>query len=186
MNTTIVPNEIRGDAVYGIKQYDYTVAGDRGKSYADALAAASFTESVAIENLATGFAEVVRQRKQKVEDLGLILSYLAQAAANLPVKDQSVNDSVVIPNAYWVNSTALGYGITLVFKAYTDQMTRGNIQKGQNDVQYALDIEDNNLQQDNVSLQSYVSKRDNAFSTAARIIKKASNTATSTIANITG
>lgn len=186
MNTTIVPNEIRGDAVYGIKQYDYTVNGTQGNSYAEALAAASFTESVAIEQLAGNYAEVVRQRKRKVEDLGEILSCLAQAVARLPVKDQSQSDAVSINNAAWVNGTALSYGITLVFNHNTDQMTRGNLQRGQNDVQYALDVEDNNLQQDNVSLQSYISKRDNAFSTAARVIKKASNTATSTISNISG
>ena len=35
-----------------------------------------------------------------------------------------------------------------------------------------------------VSLQSYLSKRDNAFSTAAKLVKKATNAAGSTIGNI--
>lgn len=184
MNATIVANEIPGDTVYGVKQYDYTVDGVSGQDYAAALSSAALKESVAIEEFANGFAEVVRQRERKVQDLGEILACLAQAAARLPVKDQSTNDAVSINNAAWVNGTALSYGITLVFKHNTDQMTRGSIQTGQNDVQYALDVEDNNLQQDSVTLQGLVTKRDNAFSTATKIIKKCFNSSSSTISNI--
>lgn len=184
MNQTIVPTEIPGGAVYGVKQYDYTVDGARGKDYAVALASAAFKESVAIEQFASSFAEVVRQRERKVSDLGEILACLAQAVARLPVKDQSQNDAVSINNAAWVNGTALGYGITLVFNYNTDQMTRGNLQRGQNDVQYALDVENNNLQQDSVTLQGLVSKRDNAFSTASKIISKCQKADKSTISNI--
>ncbi len=184
MNQTIVPTEIPGGAVYGVKQYDYTVDGARGKDYAVALASAAFKESVAIEQFASSFAEVVRQRERKVSDLGEILACLAQAVARLPVKDQSQSDAVSINNAAWVNGTALGYGITLVFNHNTDQMTRGNLQRGQNDVQYALDVENNNLQQDSVTLQGLVSKRDNAFSTASKIISKCQKSDKSTISNI--
>ena len=184
MDNMISANEIPGGAVYGVKQYDYTVDGDPGKDYSSALAAASFKESVAIENFAGSFAEVVRQRERKVEDLGEILAYLAKATAKLPVKDQSVNDSVTIDNAAWVNSTARKYGITLVFKENTADMTRGSIQTGQNDVQYALDVEDNNLQQDSITLQGLVSKRDNAFSTASKIISKSLKADSGTISNI--
>ena len=63
-------------------------------------------------------------------------------------------------------------------------MTRADIMKGQNEIQYAMDTEDNNLQQDTVTLQSLLSKRDSAFSTASRIVKKADNAASATIGNI--
>lgn len=180
----IVPKEIAGGAVYGVKQYEYTVDGTDGHAYAEALATAAFRESVAIEDVSQGYSVVVRERQRKVDELSEILSLLAKAQAKLPVKDQSTNDAVSIDNAAWVNATASKYGITLVFKENTDQMTRGSIQNGQNDVQYAIDVEDNNLQQDMVSLQSYISKRDNSYSTAAKIIKKAIRTASGTISNI--
>ena len=180
----IVPKEIAGGAVYGVKQYDYTVDGVSGQDYAAALTSAAFKEAVSIEGFASGFAEVVRQREKKISDLGEILASLAQAVASLPVKNQSQNDAVSIMNAGWVNGTALSYGITLVFNENTDKMTRGNLQRGQNDVQYALDVEDNNLQQDSVTLQGLVTKRDNAFSTAAKIIRKCFNAGSSTISNI--
>ena len=46
--------------------------------------------------------------------------------------------------------------------------------------------EDNNLQQDLIMLRSYITKRDNAYSTAARIIDKFNNAASNTIGNIGG
>ena len=53
--------------------------------------------------------------------------------------------------------------------------------KLQTDTQYALDKEDNYLQQDMVSLQSYFSKRDQALSMAASLVKKVNNTMSSGI-----
>jgi len=184
MSDLIKPSEIQGGSVYGVKQVQYTVDGVEGKDYIDALTAAAFRESVAIEETAAAFSAVVRQRHRKVDDLGTILSLLAVANANLKVKEQSQSDQATVNNAAWVNATASKYGITLVFVANTANMTRANIMRGQNDVQYALDVEDNNLQQDAVTLQSYISKRDNAYSTASKIVRKALNAAGSTIGNI--
>ena len=62
----------------------------------------------------------------------------------------------------------------------------GDVQKALTEVQYQIDKEDNLLQQDMVSMQSFVSKRDNAFSTASKIIRKTNNAASATIANIGG
>ena len=47
-----------------------------------------------------------------------------------------------------------------------------------------IDKEDNDLKQDMVSLNSYISKRDNSFSTATKLVKKGLNAASSTIGNI--
>jgi len=184
MANMIEAKEIAGGAVYGVPQMQYTVDGEEGRDYAAALAAAAFRESVAIEESAGAYAEIVRQRRRKLEDLGQVLAELAKAVAALPAKNQSVDDAVSIGNAHWVNETAKKYGVTLVFKENSDQMTRGNIQKGQNDVQYAVDLEDNALQQDMVSLQSAFSKRDNAFSTASKIVQKALKAASTAISNI--
>ena len=63
-------------------------------------------------------------------------------------------------------------------------MTRGNLQKAQTNVQYAIEREDNDIQQDIVTLQSFISKRDNAYSNASKVIRKANQAADSTINNI--
>ena len=185
MSDFLIQSEtIPGCSVYGVKQVQYTVDGVAGQDYIAALTAAAFKESVAMETAISGYAEVVRQRERKLDDLGQVLAYLNEAAAKLKVKDKTSDDTASVENASWVNETASKYGITLVFLLNTSVMTRKNIYNGQNSVQYAIDREDNDLKQDMVSLQSYLSKRDNAFSTAAKLVKKATNAAGSTIGNI--
>jgi hypothetical protein len=193
MSDLIQPQEIPGGAVYGVKQYEYTVDGVSGKDYSAALAVASFRQSVAIENSAAAYSEVVRQRERKVSDLGVVLSAIAQAIATMDPKSQDTGKrsswSAVI---YTASQTCARYGISLPLVAvkyeageYQAQVTYRDATKAQNDIQYALDKEDNNLQQDMVNLQSYISKRDNAYTNAAKIVRKADGTAAGTIRNIT-
>ena len=184
MSDLITATKIEGASVYGVAQMGYTVDGVSGKDYAAALAAAAFKEATAIETAVAGYAEVVRQRIRKLDDLGSVMAALNHAVADLKVKETESGDQASVPNGAWVNSTARKYGITLVFVENTANMTRANLYKGQNEVQYAMDREDNDLKQDTVSLNSFMSKRDNAFSTAAKLIKKANNAASSTIGNI--
>lgn len=185
MGNLITANTINGGAVYGVAQYEYTVDGAQGKDYIAALTAAAFKQSVAIEAAASSYVEVVRQRQRKVDDLGSILAELNKAVANLPPKNGKPDDAVSIDNSAWVNNTASSYGITLVFNHNTNQMTRGNLWKGQNNIQYALDTTNNDLQQDMVALQSLLSKRDNAYSAAAKLVRKADRTAANSIHNFT-
>ncbi len=175
---------IEGGAVYGVPQVSYTVDGATGKDFSAALAAATLRESTAIEATAASYSAVVKERARKVDELGQVMAYLAEAFARLSVKNPAPGDTATVNNGAWVNGTALKYGITLVFQANTANMTRANIMKGQNDIQYAIDTEGNNLQQDIVALQGLISKRDNAFSTASRIVQKADNSASSVIGNI--
>ncbi len=175
---------IEGGAVYGVPQVSYTVDGATGKDFSAALAAATLRESTAIEATAASYSAVVKERARKVDELGQVMAYLAEAFARLSVKNPAPGDTATVNNGAWVNGTALKYGITLVFMPNTAIMTRANIMKGQNEIQYAIDTEDNNLQQDMVSLQSFVSKRDSAFSTASKIISKAHNAAGSAIDNM--
>ena len=180
----IETNVISGASVYGVQQVSYTVAGEAGKDFSAALAAAAFKQTAAIEVAASSYADVVRERERKLDELGQVLAYLTKAYATLRVKDQEPGDTATIDNGAWVNATASKYGITLVFMPNTSIMTRANIMKGQNEIQYAIDTEDNNLQQDLVGLQSLLSKRDNAYSTASRVVRKADDAAGTTIGNI--
>ena len=63
-------------------------------------------------------------------------------------------------------------------------VSKGNSSKVQTDVQYEMDKEDNYLQQDLVSVQSYFSKRDQALSTATSLVKKVNNTMTTGVRSI--
>lgn len=184
MGDMIVTEQLTGNTVYGVKQVQYTVDGVSGQDFTKALTEAAFKEAVAIESAAGGYSEVVKARQRKVSDLGDVLSILTECYAKLRVKDGKHDDKISITNAAWVNGITRYYGITLVFVENTDQMTRSNLMKGQTNVEYAIDKENNRLQQDMVSLQSYISKRDNAFSTASKIVRKSNNAASSTINNM--
>ncbi len=180
----IETNVISGAAVYGVQQVSYTVAGETGKDFSAALAAAAFRQTAAIEVAASSYADVVRERERKLDELGQVMAELNKTFAKLKVKDQEPSDTATVDNGAWVNATASKYGITLVFMPNTSIMTRENIMKGQNEIQYAIDTEDNNLQQDLVGLQGLLSKRDNAYSTASRVVRKADDAAGTTIGNI--
>ncbi|MBQ9727222.1 MAG: hypothetical protein IJV65_06935 [Kiritimatiellae bacterium] len=188
----IETNVIQGGAVYGVAQMSYTVDGAAGKDYSAALAAAALKESTAIEAAAASYTEVVRVRERKVTDLGEALAYLNKALSTLRVKNAEPGDKTSeMYELATAHSLLSKYGISLNWSSYSSDaggdkmsMTRANIMKAQNDVQYALDTEDNNLQQDLVALKGLISKRDSAFSAASRIVKKADNAASATIGNI--
>lgn len=193
MAKLIEATEIAGASVYGVAQMSYTVDGIAGKDYAAALAAASFKEAVAIEQALSAYAEVVRQRMRKLDDLGTVMAILNEAYATLKTKEQESGDTTsnMVSLATARDKAAL-YGITINMTDYSIPelgirmcyTTRRNLMNAQNAVQYAIDKEDNELKQDTVSLNSYVSKRDNSFSTASKLVKKALGASGSTIGNI--
>ena len=191
MANMIEQNPIAGASVYGVEQYSYTVNGVAGKDYAAALSAASFKEAVAIEQALSAYSEVVRQRMRKLDDLGTAMAILNEAYATLKTKEQESGDTTAnMVSLATARDKAALYGVTInmtdatiagIRFCYT---TRRNLMNAQNAVQYAIDKEDNELKQDTVSLNSYVSKRDNSFSTASKLVKKALDASGSTIGNI--
>ena len=193
MANMIEQNPIAGASVYGVEQYSYTVDGVAGKDYAAALSAASFKEAVAIEQALSAYSEVVRQRMRKLDDLGTVMAILNEAYATLKTKEQESGDTTAnIVSLATARDKAALYGVTINI---TDiaipelgirmcYMTRRDLMNAQNAVQYAIDKEDNELKQDTVSLNSYVSKRDNSFSTASKLVRKALDASGSTIRNI--
>ena len=191
MANMIEQNPIAGASVYGVEQYSYTVNGVAGKDYAAALSAASFKEAVAIEQALSAYSEVVRQRMRKLDDLGTVMAILNEAYATLKTKEQESGDTTAnMVSLATARDKAALYGVTInmtdatiagIRFCYT---TRRDLMNAQNAVQYAIDKEDNELKQDTVSLNSYVSKRDNSFSTASKLVRKALDASGSTIGNI--
>ena len=185
MGNLIVPEQIPGFTVYGVQQVQYTVDGEAGKDYTSAVTCAAFRQSTAIEAACMGYSEVVKSRQKKVDTLGEMLAYINEANAKLPTDSKTPSkDKVSVDNASWIKSMCNYYGISLKWDGNSDKMVRGDLQRAQTEVQYQIDKEDNNLQQDMVTLQSYISKRDNAYSTASKVVKKTLHAGSTTIANI--
>ena len=186
---------IPGASVYGVPQMSYTVAGESEKDYAAALTVAAFRQATAIEAAASSYVAVVRQRQTKVSELGDVLATLAVAIGSMRTKDAEPGDhsatSWQMDRAFEsAKAVCDKYGLSLnvrqkeVDKVQRNYMTRADVMRSQDSIQYALDVEDNNLQQDMVSMQGLVTKRDHAFSTASRIIAKVHNAADSAIGNM--
>ena len=181
MSDLIIPEKIPGRTVYGVQLVQYTVDGAANQDYTSAVVCAAFRESTAIEDACMGYSEVVKARQRKVDELGEVLAYLAEANAKLPPSPET-GDKVTVDNANWIKGVCSNYDISLT---WTDgnKMKYGDLQKAHTEVQYQMEREDNNLQQDMVTLQSYISKRDNAYSTAAKVVKKTLNAGAATIRN---
>lgn len=182
MAEMIVTEPLADNSVYGVRQVQYTVDGRSGKNFMDAVMIAAFKQATTIETATSSYSSVVRARQQKIDELGDALSNIARAMGEVNKKTKS-GDKFTIPNSEQVKTIAAKYGVDL---SWTDgnKMTLGDLQKGQTNFQYAIDREDNDIQQDLVTLQSYISKRDNAYSNAAKIVKKTNQAATSTIGNM--
>ena len=61
---------------------------------------------------------------------------------------------------------------------------RDDSENARANLEYALDVEDNDLQQDMITMQGLIGKRDNSFSTAAKVIKKVDGTADSILRTV--
>lgn len=183
MEYLITPDEIAGSSVYGVRQMQYTVDGVSGSNFIDALTAASFRQAVSIEETTSAYAKVVNLRQGKVDELSQALAYIAKASASFDGSPKST-DTTTIERANWVKSIANKYGVSLTWESGGSKMTCGNIWKAQTNFEYAIDKEDNYLQQDMVTLQSYLTKRDNAYSNASKLVRKGNDAASSTINNV--
>ena len=186
----IQANDITGLKVYGQQQVDYTVNGEAGCDFGAAVARASMQRAVSVESATSALADVVRARERKLTEIGEALAYVAAAAANFTSKSKT-DDSTSSPGLATAKDILDRYGIDTSNIVVVDLSTLGAgrigaiqnqyVGKLQTDTQYALDKEDNYLQQDMVSLQSYFSKRDQALSMAASLVKKVNNTMSSGI-----
>lgn len=183
MASLISSNEIEGASVYGVRQYSYTVDGNSNSDFAHALTVAALRQSTSIEETTAALSDVVELRQRKVGDLGDALAILAKAIATLKTKnsapaDKSDSDSDLAT----AKSKLAYYGLKLNITS-DNKIRRDDAMKAQSDIQYALDVEDNNLQQDIVSLKGMMTRRDNAFSTAAKVVKKSLDASGNTIRN---
>ena len=188
MANLIEANDIAGLKVYGQQKVDYTIEyADGAKSGCDfgaAVARASMLRSVAVESVLAGLTSAVRLREKKLTDLGQALAAIASAAADLANK-KNTDDTKTSAELGTARKFLDLYGVESFITGPKDYsygtLTKGNVQKAQANTQYAMDKEDNYLQQDMVSVQSYFSKRDQALSMAASLVKKVNRTMTSGI-----
>lgn len=168
---------IPGASVYGVEQVSYVVDGVAGRDYAAALAAAGLKQAAAIEADLTAVASAIRARQVKLSALNSSLATIVYAMGTMRVENQERTDlSSEIDALRDVAETAREYGIPMSLAGENgNQIQRDSGQKLQANFKSALDIESNALQQDTVTLQNLISKRDSSYQTAVSIVKRALN-----------
>ena len=196
MSNLIDTTPIDGLKVYGQQMVDYAVGGDVHQAFDRAMAVAAFAEANAIEIEAEAYSEVLKMRQKKLEEIGDCVTKLSRMIGAMKGGSQSSSDkypkdSLYDPELRSIKNTLKKYGVTLnitdedyyIMQIHVQHcyVTRENAETAKANAEYAMDNEDNDLQQDMVTLQGLISKRDEAFNNASKIIKKYNNTARSII-----
>ena len=173
----IETRKIEGASVYGVEQYSYVVDGVAGRDYSAALAAAGLKQAAAIEADLAAIASAVKMRQRKLIDLNSVLTTIVYAMGTMKVEDIGRADkSDCIDALRDAVETARAYGITIRLAGDNgNQIQRDEAQTAQANVKHALDMESNSLQQDTVTLQNVISKRDSSYQTVISIVKRSLN-----------
>ena len=196
MSTSIQVNPIEGFKIYGQQMVNYTVDSASGKDFDAAVSFAAFNNATIIEKETAAYSDVLKARQKKLQDLGEGLAQLSYIAGLLPT-DEPESDDRVKGNFWGLKNLLAQYGIDLniqheeashflwweIEEAY-DYVTRRTVENTKTNTQYEIDKEDNDMQQDLVTLQGLVSKRDQSFATAAKVVRKFNSTADTIIRSI--
>jgi len=172
----------KSPTVYGNKVFTYAIGGTSGCCFADVLSYAAIGQSNSFENLTVAYADVVKVRQVKVNDLAEALATITEALGTFGSEHGSEDLSSLGNPTKMKNARELlgKYGISFTLNE-SGEATFGELSYRQNDVQTALDMENNNLRRILMDVEGLVNKRDNAFSSANTIIGKSNSTALSTI-----
>ena len=171
--TTIVQANGLGLSVFGTTQVDYSVGAEKGLTYDQVVARMGLCRATAVESAIAPYTEVLKARQRKAEDLGNALANIAAGLAQHK-SDQSVEKTMNVGSGTY---TLLDkYGLVSRDLHANGDIQFDHLQLLQTDVQYALDVNNNDIQQDSATLQGLVQKRDNAYSMATKLMKKANQT----------
>ena len=205
MTNLIETNKIDGFSIYGVQMVDYTLDGVSGKDFGTATALACFVSATAIEMEATAYADILRARQRKLTELADANECIRNFISKLPTDDQESDDMIAwLPNyvrndqdreyiswASTIKTMTSRYGLSCPIRSETlmdedviEYVRRDDLENARANVEYAMDVEDNDLQQDMIAMQGLIGKRDNSFNTAAKIIKKVGGTGDSMLRNI--
>ena len=181
---TIEMHRIAGADVYGVEQYAYAVDGVENRDYSAALAAAAFKQAAAVEAELDALTVMVRARQQKLNDLNNVLTTVVRALATVDTEgDEGASEkSDKIDALRDAKELARTYQITIRLVGDDDnQITYGDGQTAMAEIKHSSDLESNAMQQDVVTLQNLISKRDSTYQTLISLVKRSLNASTTTI-----
>ena len=175
MSDFIVAKEI-GLTVFGQAQVDYTANGYGSLDFGMAMVQTGLARASSMENAMREISQAVRVRQTKLSELGNALADITEAIAK---KSDSISNKTQISSSAVKILRRYGFSVSA-------SDTVGNYQKLQSNVRLSMDKESTSLKEDSSALQTYLSRRDNAYSMASKMLKKAQSTISSGINNIGG
>lgn len=162
-----------GLSVFGQSQVSYIVDGKADQTYAEAVSKSTLRRALSVEEGLAAYEQLLRKRQTKLDDLGKALAYIAETVASFEKDDKTTTERQVNGE---VATICARYGITVENVTIDTNMSRGDCQKVQQAIRFALDMENNNCQQDLTTMQGYLNKRDDAFNLASKLAKRAMGT----------
>lgn len=182
--------------VFGQVQYDFSLSGRSGLSLGELMVGVANQRAVAVDREIAAINKEVKQRSRKLEVLGQALGYVAAIVAELSQTKDVKIDTEYKDTHQWlakIEKLVAPYDLTYeeenkgtlpVSSLWSGKFTYGNAQKLQSVLQLALDKENNALKRTTNTIQSFVTKRDNAYELIAKLRKKIDKTAGSTISSL--
>lgn len=182
--------------VFGQVQYDFSLSGRFGLSLGELMVGVANQRAVAVDREIAAINKEVKQRSRKLEVLGQALGYVAAIVAELSQTKDVKIDTEYKDTHQWlakIEKLVAPYDLTYeeenkgtlpVSSLWSGKFTYGNAQKLQSVLQLALDKENNALKRTTNTIQSFVTKRDNAYELIAKLRKKIDKTAGSTISSL--
>lgn len=193
MSHTITPQQT-GVSVYGVPQVAYNMAGATGLDFGSVVAKVTLRQAAIVDAQTSVVTSAVRLRQKQLEAMGNGLAIIDSILTRFKQKDAGSDDKVTLGKAEAkqlldAKNALEKFGYTLDV-GYTPEhteekccasdkdipeswsITRAVTMRAQSKVQEMIDTEDNNLQQDMISVQGFMQKRDKAFDGATDIVKK--------------
>ena len=209
MSNEITPSD-SGVSVFGVKQMDFMLADGKKVDFGTVLNDASIKQAMTVEQNANAVAGAVKMRMRKLEDLGKILAVVSEALAKYKTDTPESTDTVEVKvgtdgeNGFKEMQAKLKkYGFTMDFGSGTKEvkdgckhktvedntvltLQRGTAMKAQSALQQMMDREDNDLQQDKVTLQGFISKTNKSYQAVGDMMSKIGKSSAKVIGNIGG
>lgn len=186
-----------GVRIFGIDQCEYAVDGKRDKTLGQAVGLASIARAVAIEEGISGYTALINRRRMKIDSLKEGLAVCAGTRANWDALTGTDGASYTSSKLDMVFTEEIGgpgdfktlldtYGISTGEWDLSNQITAAELDKIKAAIDYEVQETDNDLQGDMASLQNYITKRDNAYSTATKFQKKCDDSISAQMKYING
>lgn len=183
--------------VYGQVQYDFSLSERSGLSLGDLMVGVANQRAVAVDHEISAINKEVKQRARKLEALGQALGYASAIVAEMSQIKNVKTDTKYTDTKQWLaklQKLVAPYDLTYteeedkkeynIARLWSGGLTYGNAQKLQSVLQLALDKENNALKRTTNTIQSFITKRDNAYELIAKLRKKIDKTASTTISSL--